>query len=112
LSHVAVAEAARPAPGPPGAAPRASQSSSAEGHTATRTFELLTLVTLRELRFTGLWFQHEQTLLVQGNQIAGYLDGRKWMDATLPTAVSGRVGVWTKTDSVVLVDSFTVEPAQ
>jgi hypothetical protein len=34
------------------------------------------------------------------------------MDATLPIPVSGRVGVWTKTDTVALIDSFSVEPAQ
>jgi len=55
---------------------------------------------------------HEQTLLVQGTQIAGYLDGRKYMDATLAIPVSGRVGVWAKTDCVALINSFSVEPAQ
>jgi hypothetical protein len=54
---------------------------------------------------------HDQTLLVQGTQMAGYLDGQKFMDYTLSAPLSGRVGVWTKTDTVALIDSFIVEPA-
>jgi hypothetical protein len=53
---------------------------------------------------------HDQTLLVSGNQLAGYLDGRKYLEATLDGPISGRVGVWSKSDTVVLIDSFAVEP--
>jgi hypothetical protein len=54
---------------------------------------------------------HEQTLVMNGTQLSGFLDGQKYMDATLDAPVSGRVGVWAKTDTVALIDSFTVEPA-
>jgi hypothetical protein len=54
---------------------------------------------------------HDQTLVINGVQLEGYLDGRKYMDATLQAPVSGRIGVWAKTDTVALIDSFTVQPA-
>jgi len=53
---------------------------------------------------------HDQQLVVNGAQISGYLDGQKYMDYELPQPVSGKVGVWAKTDTVALVDAFLVEP--
>ena len=45
---------------------------------------------------------------VQGTKLEGYLNGKKLLDYTLPEAVTGKVGVWSKTDSVSLFDDFTV----
>jgi hypothetical protein len=46
-----------------------------------------------------------------GMHVDGSLDGFKFIDADLATPVSGQVGVWAKTDTVVLFDSFTVDPS-
>jgi hypothetical protein len=53
---------------------------------------------------------HEQTLVVSDRRVTGFLDGIQWLQVDLDTAVSGRVGLWSKTDTVVLFDRFTVEP--
>ena len=55
---------------------------------------------------------HEQRVVVTGLHVAGYLDGRKYLDTDLDAPVSGGVGVWAKTDTVALVDRFSVEPAE
>jgi hypothetical protein len=47
-------------------------------------------------------------IAVQGTKLDGYLNGKKLIEYTLPEAVTGKVGVWSKTDSVSLFDDFTV----
>jgi Domain of Unknown Function (DUF1080) len=47
-------------------------------------------------------------IAVQGTKLEGYLNGKKLLDYTLPEPVTGKVGVWSKTDSVSLFDDFTV----
>jgi hypothetical protein len=54
----------------------------------------------------GDW--HEQTLVVSGTHISGLLDGKVYLDATLDAPVSGQVGLWSKTDTIVLFDRFGV----
>ena len=51
---------------------------------------------------------HSMKIAVQGTKLEGFLNGRKLLDYTLPEPVSGKVGVWSKTDSVSLFDDFTV----
>lgn len=53
---------------------------------------------------------HEQTLVVSGRRVAGFLDGALWLQVDLDAPVSGKVGLWSKTDTIVVFDSFTVEP--
>ncbi len=53
---------------------------------------------------------HSMKIAVQGTKLEGYLNGKKLLDYTLPEAVAGKVGVWSKTDSVSLFDDFTVTP--
>jgi hypothetical protein len=53
---------------------------------------------------------HEQTLVVSGRRVTAFLDGVQWLQVDLDTPVSGKVGLWSKTDTVVLFDRFTVEP--
>ena len=53
---------------------------------------------------------HEQTLFVSGRRVAGYLDGTQWLQVDLDAPVTGKVGLWSKTDTLVMFDSFTVEP--
>jgi hypothetical protein len=47
-------------------------------------------------------------VIVQGKQLEGYLNGKKLIDYTLPEPVSGKIGVWSKTDSISEFDDFTV----
>src|SRR6266404_3194806 len=55
---------------------------------------------------SGVW--HTLRVEFQGNQFAVIFDGNKVIDATDETfANAGKVGVWTKADSVTLFDDFT-----
>src|SRR6266536_1091483 len=47
-------------------------------------------------------------IAVQGTRLEGYLNGKKLLDYTLGEPVSGKVGVWSKTDSVSYYDDFRV----
>src|SRR5205807_1773739 len=51
---------------------------------------------------------HEIKVRVDGAKVAGYLDGRLLLEHTLPAPVSGRVGIWSKADSVTYFDDFSV----
>ena len=57
----------------------------------------------------GTW--HTLKVAVQGTQLKGYLDGKLLLEHTLAEAVSGKVGVWSKTDSMTEFDDFTVTPS-
>ena len=46
-----------------------------------------------------------------GAKVAGYLDGKLYLEHVLPQPVSGRIGLWSKADSHVYFDDFTVTPA-
>ncbi|HLZ26795.1 MAG TPA: hypothetical protein VKV73_05695 [Chloroflexota bacterium] len=45
-----------------------------------------------------------------GTHLTGTLDGFKFLETDLDRPVSGQVGAWAKTDTVVLFDSFSVDP--
>lgn len=47
-------------------------------------------------------------IAVQGTAVEGYLNGKKILEYALPEPVTGKVGVWSKTDSVSLFDDYTV----
>jgi len=53
---------------------------------------------------------HDLKLDVSGTSIKGYLDGKLYLEHTLPSVVSGKVGVWSKADSFVYFDDFRVRP--
>lgn len=53
---------------------------------------------------------HDLKLEVSGTSVKGYLDGKFYLEHILPSPVSGRVGVWSKADSFVYFDDFTVRP--
>jgi hypothetical protein len=55
---------------------------------------------------------HELKLVVSGGgtHVAGYLDTQKFLETDVDTPVSGPVGVWAKTDTIVLNQSFAVDP--
>jgi hypothetical protein len=50
-------------------------------------------------------------IAVHGTRLEGYLNGKLLLEYTLPEPVSGKIGVWSKTDSVSYFDDFTVTPA-
>ncbi len=56
---------------------------------------------------TGQW--QDLRVVVHGKDVKGYLNGRLFLEHTLPEAISGKVGVWTKADSVTYFDDFTVK---
>ncbi|MES2176330.1 MAG: hypothetical protein V4550_00585 [Gemmatimonadota bacterium] len=57
----------------------------------------------------GTW--HTLKIAVLGTQLRGYLDGKLMLEYTLTEPVSGKVGVWAKTDSMTEFDDFTVTPS-
>jgi hypothetical protein len=55
----------------------------------------------------GEW--HTMKIAVAGTQLRGFLDDKPILDYTLAEPVSGKVGVWSKTDSVSQFDQFVVK---
>lgn len=53
---------------------------------------------------------HTMKIAVHGTRLEGYLDGEKLLDYTLAAPVSGKVGVWSKTDSVTEFGDYLVKP--
>lgn len=58
---------------------------------------------------TAVW--HDLKVSVKGKRISGFLDGRLLLEHDWTEPVSGKVGVWSKADSVVYFDDFAVTPA-
>jgi len=54
---------------------------------------------------------HDLKVEVAGPKVRAYLDGKRYLEHTLPGPVSGRVGLWSKADSHMYFDGFTVTPA-
>lgn len=50
----------------------------------------------------------EIKIAVHGKQLEGWLNGKHLLDYTLAEPVSGKVGLWSKTDSLSYFDGFTV----
>ena len=50
-------------------------------------------------------------IAVQGTSLKGFLNDKLLIEYTLPEAVTGKVGVWSKTDSVSYFDDYTVNAA-
>src|ERR1700741_3247297 len=51
---------------------------------------------------------HTLQIFVQGTNLQASLDGKHLLDYTLEEPVVGRVGVWSKTDSVSYFDDYTM----
>lgn len=51
---------------------------------------------------------HELKVSVRGQELKGSLDGKLRLEHRLDQPVTGRVGLWSKADSVVLFDDFRV----
>lgn len=56
----------------------------------------------------GRW--HELLAEARGKHLRGFLDGRPVVEADDGTFKAGKVGLWTKADSVTCFDDFRVEP--
>jgi hypothetical protein len=54
----------------------------------------------------GEW--HRMKIAVHGTELRGYLDDELLIEYTLPEPVNGKVGVWSKTDSVSQFDDYVV----
>jgi len=56
----------------------------------------------------GTW--HTLKISVHGTSLKSWLDDKPMHDYTLPGPVSGKIGVWSKTDSMIEFADFTVTP--
>ena len=54
---------------------------------------------------------HDLKVRIAGDKVEGYLDGKLYLEHTLPQPVSGKIGLWSKADSHVYFDDFTILPA-
>jgi hypothetical protein len=54
---------------------------------------------------------HDLKVRVAGTKLEAYLDGKRYLEHVMPAPVSGRVGLWSKADSHVYFDDYTVTPA-
>jgi hypothetical protein len=50
-------------------------------------------------------------IAVHGTSLQAYLNDKLLLEYTLPAPVEGRIGVWSKTDSVSYFDDYTVTPS-
>jgi len=51
---------------------------------------------------------HTLKVRITGKKVEGYLDDKMLLEHELPDIISGRVGVWSKADSVVYMDDYIV----
>ncbi len=51
---------------------------------------------------------HSMKVVIKATKLEGYLNGKLLLEYTLAEPVTGKVGVWSKTDSVSYFDDFTV----
>src|SRR5881227_1367274 len=50
---------------------------------------------------------HELKVRIAGAKLEAYLNGKRYLEHTLPEPVSGRIGLWSKADSYVYFDGYT-----
>jgi hypothetical protein len=53
---------------------------------------------------------HDLKVRIAGTKVEGYLDGKLYLEHVLSEPVSGRVGLWSKADSHMYFDNYTVTP--
>jgi hypothetical protein len=54
---------------------------------------------------------HDLRVRIAGSKVEGYLDGKLYLQHTLPEMVSGRIGLWSKADSHMYFADYTATPA-
>jgi len=55
---------------------------------------------------------HDLKVRIAGTKVEGYLDGKLYLQHTLPEPVSGRIGLWSKADSYMHFADFTVAASE
>jgi len=55
---------------------------------------------------------HDLKVRIAGGKVEGYLDGKLYLEHTLDQPVSGKIGLWSKADSYMHFDGFTVTPSE
>jgi ABC-2 type transport system permease protein len=55
---------------------------------------------------------HDLKVRIAGNKVEGYLDGKLYLQHTLPQPVSGKIGLWSKADSYMHFDDFTAAASE
>jgi hypothetical protein len=55
---------------------------------------------------------HDLKVRIAGDKVEGYLDGKLYLEHTLPEPVSGRIGLWSKADSYMHFDQFAAVPSE
>jgi hypothetical protein len=53
---------------------------------------------------------HTMKIVIAGTQLKGYLNGKLLLEHTMAEPVSGKIGVWSKTDSVSYFNDFVITP--
>jgi hypothetical protein len=54
---------------------------------------------------------HDLKVRIDGAKIEATLDGKRYLEHTWSEPISGRIGLWSKADSYVYFDDYTVTPA-
>jgi hypothetical protein len=54
---------------------------------------------------------HDLKVRVAGTKVEGYLDGKLYLEHVLSEPVTGRIGLWSKADSHMYFDNYSVTPA-
>ena len=55
---------------------------------------------------------HDLKVRIAGNKVEGYLDGKLYLQHTLPQPVSGKIGLWSKADSYMHFDDFVATSSE
>ncbi len=55
---------------------------------------------------------HDLKVRIAGEKVEGYLDGKLYLEHSLPEPVSGRIGLWSKADSYMHFDQFVAIPSE
>ena len=55
---------------------------------------------------------HDLKVRIAGAKVEGYLDGKLYLEHTLPEPVSGRIGLWSKADSHMYFADYAAAPAE
>src|SRR5438045_2000020 len=53
---------------------------------------------------------HDLKVRIADTKVDGYLDGKHYLEHVLSEPVSGRIGLWSKADSHMYFDNYTVTP--
>jgi hypothetical protein len=58
---------------------------------------------------TRTW--HDLKVRISGKKVEGFLNGKLWLEHEWVAPISGRIGLWSKADSYVFFDDYTVTPS-